>query len=257
MREHAGEEVNLVHEDETLDDLVRDGLKVIQAIDGYRFSMDAVLLSHFSEVRNNESVLDMGCGSGVIATLIASLQPECSVTGLEIQESLADRARRSLRLNQLSHRVKIITGDLRDCKTILQGQKFSQVVTNPPFWRAGEGKTPNDQENLVARHEAEANLNDFIEAAAGLLSHHGRLSLIQRAARTDEIIRRCHEHNLVASRIRFVHPKANKPANLVLVEAVKGGRGYLNVLPPLIVYSENGQYTAELLDIYFGKEERA
>ncbi|MGE5404732.1 MAG: tRNA1(Val) (adenine(37)-N6)-methyltransferase [Candidatus Saccharibacteria bacterium] len=255
MREHAREEVNLVYEGETLDDLVRDGLKVIQAGDGYRFSMDAVLLSHFSEAQKNEVVLDLGCGSGVMAILIASRQPDSSITGLEIQESLADRARRSLQLNRLTDRVNIITGNLRSYKTIFQGKKFSLIVTNPPFWRSGEGKTPIEQENLVARHEVEATLNDFIEAAVGLLSHRGRLALIQRADRSDEIIRICQEHRLAVNRIRFVHPKLDKPANLVLVEAVKGGRGYLKILPPLIVYGENGQYTPELLEIYFGKEE--
>jgi tRNA1Val (adenine37-N6)-methyltransferase len=250
--EYPGEQVNL-QAHETLDDLMRNGMKVIQDRQGYRFSMDSVLLSHFAEARAGETVLDLGCGSGVISFLVAARQPSCRVTGLEIQESLADRARRSVGLNKMAGRIEIINGDLRQAEVFLDHRRFSLIIANPPFWRQGEGKPSENREKLIARHEVNATLEDFMDAARRWLAPQGRLVMIHRASRVMEIGLLCAARGIDIKRMRFVYPYDHRDANLVLLEAVKGSRSGVQVLPPLVVYEDDGSYTEEINRIYFAE----
>lgn len=235
---------------ETLDDLARNGMRVIQARTGYRFSMDSVLLAHFAGVRPEDEVLDLGCGSGVISFLLAGRQPSCRITGLEIQPELADRARRGAELNGLANQIEIINGDLRQAEVLLGKQWFNLIVTNPPFWRQGEGKTSPNQEKLMARHEVKAALEDYVETARGFLAPQGRLAMIHRADRVMEIGSLCTGNGLNVKRLRFIHPYRDRDANLVLVEAAKGSKAGVKILPPLVVYDSDGHYTEEILRIY-------
>ena len=235
---------------ETLDDLVRNGMKVIQDRTGYRFSMDSVLLAHFAGVRPGDEVLDLGCGSGVISFLLAGRQPPCRITGLEIQPELADRARRGAELNSLANQIEIINGDLRQAEVLLGKRRFNLIVTNPPFWRQGEGKPSPNQEKLMARHEVNATLEDYVATAQGFLAPQGRLAMIHRADRVVEIGSLCTGKSLNLKRLRFIHPYQNRDANLVLVEAVKGSKAGVKILPPLVVYDFDGNYTGEILRIY-------
>ncbi|MGE5423160.1 MAG: tRNA1(Val) (adenine(37)-N6)-methyltransferase [Ignavibacteriales bacterium] len=252
MRKSAGEEIDLIRPDETLDDLVRGGLKVLQHRKGYRFSIDSVLLAHFAEARTDDKVMELGCGSGVVSILIAARQPACEIIGLEIQPALADMARRSIELNGLSDSIKVIHGDLRNPEVFLPKKKFSLVVANPPFWKMGEGKGNKDEENHIARHETQATLEDFINRAGSLLAVKGRLIMIHRAARIAEIMELCSRESLYLRRVRFVYPRSGADANLVLIEAQKGKKSETKVLSPLIVYGEDRKYTEEIMNIYFG-----
>lgn len=235
---------------ETLDDLVRNGMRVIQDRTGYRFSMDSVLLAHFAGVRREDEVLDLGCGCGVISFLLAGRQPCCRITGVEIQPQLADRARRGAELNGLANQIEIINGDLRLAKVLLGGRRYSLMVANPPFWRPGEGKPNPNQEKLMARHEVNATLEDYVEAARSLLAPRGRLAMIHRADRVLEIASLCTGKNLNLRKLRFIHPYQDRDANLVLVEAARGSKAGVKILPPLVVYKSDGNYTEEILRIY-------
>lgn len=249
MCEYPGKQVNL-KPGETLDDLARKGMKVIQASTGYRFSMDSVLLAHFAAVNPDDEVLDLGCGSGVISFLLVGRQPSCRITGLEIQPELADRARRGAERNGVADRIEIINGDLRQAEVFLEKRRFSLIVANPPFWRQGEGKPSPDQERLIARHEVKVTLKDYVEVAWRWLIPGGHLAMIHRADRILELGALCADNSLTANRVRFIHPYPDRDANLVLVEAVKGSKAGLKVLPPLVVYNSDGAYTEEILKIY-------
>lgn len=249
MCEHPGEQVNL-KPGETLDDLTRNGMKVIQSRAGYRFSMDSVLLAHFADVKPGDEVLDLGCGSGVISFLLVSRQPSCRITGLEIQPELADRARRGAKRNGIDDRIDIINGDLRQAEVFLEKRRFTLIVANPPFWRDGEGKPNPDPERLVARHEVYAVLEDYIEAARRWLVPGGLMAMIHRADRVLELGALCADKGLTVKKLRFIHPYLGREANLVLVEAVKGSKFGVKILPPLVVYNSDGDYTEEILRIY-------
>lgn len=245
---HASFE-NFLRPGETLDDLRPADLKIIQAKRGYRFSLDPVLLSAFSRIAGGETVADLGTGAGVIPLLLAVCTDAKKIVGVEIQRELADRARRSVLLNNLQHKIDILEGDLRGLKGRLAPQTFDVVVANPPFRRLGTGRQAPDSERAAARHELAGNLVDFVRTAAYLLGDGGRFSVVFLAERLMELLAVMQGMRLEPKRLRCVHPRAGESANLVLVEGRKGGRAGLLVDPPLYVY--DGQaYTAEIESIY-------
>ena len=123
----------LLCEGESLDAVGVSGLKVIQSVRGFRHSMDALLLAQFAAPRPTDRVLDLGCGNGAIALLLAHRHPRLSVVGVEIQPSLASRARRGVQLNELDDRMEIIEGDLRGIQGLLPPSGFDVVLCNPPY----------------------------------------------------------------------------------------------------------------------------
>ncbi len=239
-------------EDETLDDLLRDNLRVIQGKKGYRFSIDSVLLAGFATLGRGSQVCELGAGSGVISILLAQRDKSCSIKALEIQDNLWDRAVRSVKLNKLEDSIEVIKGDIRRVREIFPAGGFDLVVANPPFWRIGEGLLPEDSEVATACHEVDVTLEEVIAAAAYLLRLGGKLALIQRAARLDEVIRLSHSHRVPVKRMRMVHPHRERPANLVLTEGTKGAKPGITVLAPLVVYEETGIYTSEIMNLYYG-----
>jgi tRNA1Val (adenine37-N6)-methyltransferase len=240
---------------ETLDELRPAGLQIIQAKRGYRFSLDPVLLSAFSRVASEETVADLGTGAGVIPLLLAVRTDAKKIVGVEIQPELADRARRSVLLNGLQHKIDILEGDLRELQGRLAAQTFDVVVANPPFRRPGTGRQAPDSERAAARHELAGSLVDFVRTAAYLLRDGGRFSVVFLVERLMELLAGMQGLRLEPKRLRYVHPRVGERANLVLVEGRKGGRAGLLVEPPLYVY--DGQaFSAEIEAIYDQSRDR-
>jgi tRNA1Val (adenine37-N6)-methyltransferase len=234
---------------ETLDDLRPAGLKIIQAKRGYRFSLDPVLLCAFSRVSSGETVADLGTGSGVVPLLLAARTAAKLIVGVEIQPGLADRARRSVLLNDLQDKIDILEGDLRELGGCLGSQAFDVVVANPPFRRPGTGRQAPETERAAARHELAGGLTDFLRAAAILLRDGGRFYVVFLMERLAELLSGMQQLRLEPKRLRCVHPRSGERANLVLVEGCKGGGAGLLVEPPLYVY-EGTAYSAEILAMY-------
>lgn len=239
-----------VYADETLDDLIIGGYKLLQGARGYRFSIDSVLLAHFVRVAGIQTVVDLGSGNAVIPIILAARNRELQIAGLELQPGMVDRARRSIDLNQLQERIAIYQGDIRRIRELLPGGYAELVVSNPPFWRAKEGKISSNPEQAIARHELELTVQELIEAAAYLLQQKGRFALIHRADRLLEIAACCQEMHLYPRRIRMIHPFKHRPANLLLLEASKNLPGQLEIMPPLILYEKPGLYCQEIREIY-------
>lgn len=238
--------------DESIDDLILGGLKLIQAREGYRFSLDAVLLTHFADLKGVNKAVDLGAGNGVIPLLLAYRSPFLNITGIEIQEGMAERACRNVKYNDLEQRIEIIQGDIRKIEQILSRGCAELVLSNPPFWRKGEGLLNNHPEEAIARHEIELDLTEMLAAAAHLLGAHGKLVFIHRAERMPEIMERLADYKLAPRRLRLVHPLADRDANLLLLEAEKNGKGKLQILPPLVIYQTPGIYCQEIRQIYCG-----
>jgi tRNA1Val (adenine37-N6)-methyltransferase len=242
----------LVLENERLDDLVRDNLKIIQDPRFFRFSMDAVLLADFVTVRKGDSILDLGTGTGVIPLLLAAKTGAAEIHGLEIQGHIADMARRSVSYNNLEHKVSIRHGDLRQVSSIYGFRKFDVVVSNPPYTSVGGGLINPADSLAIARHEIMCSLNDVIEACSRTVNTGGRVAVVHRPARLVDVFCLMRENGLEPKRLRTVHPRQGAKPNLILVEALKGGGKELDLLPPLFIYKDDGDYTEEVKAIYDG-----
>jgi tRNA1Val (adenine37-N6)-methyltransferase len=239
----------MVFPDETLDELQLGGLKIIQKKEGYRFSLDPVLLSAFAVIREGERVTDLGTGSGIIPLLLARKTAASLILGIENQPSLAQRARRNVVLNNLEERVQILEADVRHLPSSLGDQSFEVVLSNPPFRRNGTGRTALLAERAAARHELSGGICDFLHAAAFLLKDGGRVYLVYLAERLAELLAAMRQEQLEPKRLRCVHSRRGEDARMVLVEGRKRGRCGLRVETPLIVYEGEG-YSSEVLSIY-------
>ncbi len=236
--------------DERIDDLERNGYKIIQRKGSFCFGMDAVLLSGFANVREGENVIDLGTGTGIIPILLEAKTLGQHFTGLEIQKESADMAKRSVILNKLEEKIDIVWGDIKEADRIFGKASFSVVTTNPPYMNDLHGIKNPDDKLAIARHEVKCTLDDVVRQAAALLKPKGRLYMVHRPHRLTEIISACRKYHIEPKRIRFVHPYEDKESNMVLIEGFRGGRPMMKVEAPLIVYKSDGTYTDEVLRIY-------
>lgn len=235
---------------ERIDELQRNGYRIIQNRNRFCFGMDAVLLSGFTYVNPGGQVLDLGTGTGIIPILLEAKTKGEHFTGLEIQEDSADMARRSVALNGLQGRIDIVTGDIKDASAIFGASSFDVVTTNPPYMIGQHGLRSADEAKAIARHEILCTLEDVVRESARLLKPQGHFFMVHRPFRLAEIICVMHDYGLEPKRMKLVHPFADKEPNMVLIEGVRGGRSRMTVEKPLIVYRQQGVYTDEIYDIY-------
>lgn len=236
--------------DERLDELQRNGYKIIQNTRKFCFGMDAVLLSGFADVKEGETVLDMGTGTGIIPILLAGKTKGRHFTGLEIQCESADMAMRSVQYNGLETRISIVQGDIREADKLFRAGSFDVVTSNPPYMTGAHGLVNPDQAKAIARHEICCTLEDVVSQAARVLRPGGRFYLVHRPFRLAEIFCMLVNYKLEPKRMRLVYPYADREPNMVLIQALKGGNSRLTCEPPLIVYEKPGVYTPEIYDIY-------
>ena len=237
-------------EDERIDDLQRNGYRIIQKKKGFCFGMDAVLLSGFAQVKEGEVAVDLGTGTGIIPILLEAKTNGKHFTGLEIQEEVAEMAGRSVRLNQLEDRVDIVRGDIKEASRLFGKASFDVVTSNPPYMNDNHGLKNPDLPKAIARHEVFCTLDDVCREASLLLKSGGRFYMVHRPHRLVEIITALKTYKLEPKRMKLVHPFADKEANMVLIEAVRGGKSMMTVEAPIIVYKEPGVYTQEIYDVY-------
>lgn len=237
-------------EHERIDELHRNGYRIIQRENAFCFGMDAVLLSGFASVKPGEKALDLGTGTGIIPILLEAKTEGNHFTGLEIQEEMAEMASRSVKLNGLEEKIDIITGDIKEAGRIFGGASFDVVTTNPPYMNDSHGLKNPELPKAIARHEVLCTLDDVVREGARVLRPGGRFYMVHRPHRLIEIITALTRYRLEPKRMKMVHPFVDKEANMVLIEAVRGGRSMIKVEKPLIVYKEPGVYTGEIYDIY-------
>ncbi len=233
--------------DTTLD-TIKD-IHIRQHRDGYRFSMDAVLLASFVDMKVIKHAADFGAGSGVVGLLLARRYRDVNMTLIELQKGLFELAKENVRINRLKSRVKTLCADIRELGGSLKG--LDLIVSNPPFRKTLSGKLSKGKEKAIARHEVEITLPELLRAASASLRPRGRFCVVYLPERLVELIDECRKAGLEPKRLRFVHGRPEAEARMVLVEAVKQGRAALRVEPPLFVYEGRGQtYTAEVQAMY-------
>lgn len=235
---------------ERLDDLQRNGYKIIQNPEKFCFGMDAVLLSGFCNIKDREKVLDIGCGTGIIPILLKAKSNGIHFTGLEIQEESADMARRSVALNGLDEDIDIITGDIKEAEKYFKPSSYDVVTSNPPYMIGTHGLKCDNEPMTIARHEVKCTLDDIIREGSRILTPKGRFYMVHRPFRLVEVFETFRKYKLEPKRMKLVYPYVDKEPNMVLIEACKGGRPRLTVEKPLIVYESPNKYTREIYDIY-------
>ena len=243
-------EQELLRPGERIDDLQLMGLRVIQSPDAFRFSMDSVLLSDFARVKNRTKICDLGTGTGILPLLLYGRAEEITCDAIEIQPDVADRARRTMRLNGLEGRIAVYTADLRKIKKILPHGAYQLVISNPPYNPSSSSLCCPNPALCAAREEACCTLDDIAAAAAWLLKSRGRFVFMLPAARLSNAIDTLRQHRLEPKRLRFVHGKADRPARLMLMEAMLDVNPGLLVEAPLIAKNADGTDTDEVRRIY-------
>lgn len=267
-------------ENERIDDLEFNNLKIIQNKDGFCFGIDSVLISDYAkkDIKKNALGVDLGTGTGIISILLSAKTRLSKIIGIEVQKEVADMAQRSIELNGLQNKIEIKNVNIKNIiqnidnsklekrkKQVKLGniqtethkekdniwlEKFDFVVTNPPYKKLETGKVNESEYKYISRHEVTANLEDFIKVSKYLLKDKGSFFMVHRPDRLVDIIELMRKYKLEPKNIRFIYPSIDKSPNLVLIKGIKNAKPFLKIDKPLIVYNQNGEYTDEIYEIY-------
>lgn len=242
-----------IKENERIDDLQLNNLKIIQNSKWFCFGIDSIILSNFAkEMHKNSKVLDLGTGNGILAILVSEKVENSKIIGIEVQEEVADMAKRSVELNNLEQKITIINSNIKEIK---YNNEFDAVITNPPYKETNTGLMNENQVKLISRHEIKGTLEDFIRKSSEALKDRGSLYMVNRPERIIDIFEYCRKYKLEPKKLQMVYSKIGGKPNLILVKAVKNANKYLKVEKPLYIYKENGEYTDEILEIYNMRKE--
>lgn len=241
-------------EDERLDYLLDERMKIIQSPSVFAFSLDAVLLAEFAYVPIQKgNIVDLCTGNGVIPLLLTE-RTKAQITGIEIQDRIYDMAKRNVILNQLEHQVTMIHGDIKDAPSQLGHGKFDVVTCNPPYFPSISKEEQNENIHFaIARHEIYCTLDDVVRVSSKLVRQGGKVALVHRPGRFLDIVSAMRKYKIEPKRVQFVYPAMGKEANILLVEGIKDGKPDLKIHPPLFVYDKSGNYSKEMRDILYGK----
>lgn len=233
---------------EFISDLQTDGLVIIQKENGFRFGTDAVLLSDFAKDIKSDRIVDLCTGTGIVPILLYAKTRASYILGIELQEEIADMAKRSVELNNICHRVQIKCQDLRSLE--LTPHSFDMVTVNPPYMKCGNAITNEHDTKTISRHEVMCTLEDVISCSSKLLKNKGHLVMVHRPSRLADVIYTMRKNNIEPKRLRMVHSQADKAPSLFLIDGALGGGEELKVLPPLIMQNPDGSESLELKKIY-------
>lgn len=234
----------------TADSFFNGRITVHQARQGYRFSIDAVLLAHQAAPRPDDRIADLGTGCGIIPLILAYRFPLVRIFSVEIQPELAEMARHNISVNGFGDRIQVVNGDLRRLSKDSLLAPVDLVISNPPFRKPQSGRVNPDPQRAMARHEIAGTLNDLLETGARLLRLGGRFNIIFPAARLAELLHSMRISGIEPKKLRMVHSRTESSAKLVLVEGQKGSRPGLTVDYPLIIYHTDGTYTDEVVKMF-------
>lgn len=243
----------MLKQSERVDDLLTHDLRIIQSDEVFSFSMDAVLLARFASVPPRGRVVDLCTGNGVVPLLLTT-RTKAGIVGIEIQERVADMASRNVHLNGLGQRITIVHDDLKEAPSRFGHGYFDAVTVNPPYLPVQAGDQNLNPHLAAARHEIFCTLEEVISVCAKLVKTGGKVTMVHRPSRLVDIVSLMRTYKLEPKRLRFVHPRVDSEANMILIEAMKDGKPDIRLLPPLVVYKNETDYCDELMDIYYGQQ---
>lgn len=232
----------------TVDSIWSPRIRIRQPARGYRFALDAVLLAHFLRCSENDRVLEVGCGSGVIAVMLSHLQKFRSLVCVEIQPDLAQFARENLAENGVAN-AEVLESDIRE----VVGMQVDLLYSNPPYRKAGAGRLNPQEQKAIARHEIRMRLEDLFAAAGRLLAPAGRFTVILPEFRRADFRALATQHDYHFHELRFVHSTASEPPAFFLA-TISATAGSFEEHPRLVIYKSPGKYTSEMEDLLTAPE---
>ena len=240
-----------LNENEVIDDLELNNLKIIQNKKGFCFGIDSILLSDFAkELKKNAKVLDLGTGTGIISILLCEKTNLKEIIGIEVQKDVYEMAKRSIKLNGLENKFKIINENILNLNNIFEKNSIDVIVTNPPYKKENTGIINDNQKKLISKHEVTANLEDFIKISKDLLKDKGEFYMVHRPERLVDILSLMRKYKIEPKVLRMVYSTENKPPKLILIKGVKNAKEFLKVEKNLYIYDNKGNYTEEIKRIY-------
>ncbi|GIO20932.1 methyltransferase [Oceanobacillus oncorhynchi subsp. incaldanensis] len=243
-----------LYDDERLDYLLADEtMKIIQSPTAFAFSLDAVLLAHFSSIpKKRGKILDLCTGNGVIPLLL-SKKTNAEIIGVEIQKRIFQMAERNVALNDLQPRLRMIHGDLKEMQSTLDQSAFDMVTCNPPYFKTPSATEHNHNAYLtIARHEVYCTLEDVVKACKRYVRPGGKVAMVHRPGRLVDIIEQFRKYRIEPKRVQFVYPKQGKEANMLLIEGIRDGKADVKILPPFYIYEQDGSYTKQAEEVIYG-----
>lgn len=232
-----------------LDDLQCGELKILQYIDGYCFTSDAVLLANTVRCKKGDTIVDMGCGSGVISLLLTAKTPCRKIIGVELQKDVAELAVKNAKLNNLQDKISILNDDIANLPSILGKESVQVAVCNPPYFSSDSGEKRENPQIALSRHESTCALEGIIQSASSILKFGGSFYLIHKTSRMAEVIAYCSQNKLIPKTLTLIYPKISKKADTFVLTCKKCGKHSLSV-EKLVVYNEDGSMTDEAKAMY-------
>lgn len=240
-----------LNQDEKIEDLQFKDLKIIQNKTGFCFGIDSILLSDFAkDIKKEAKVLDLGTGTGIIAILLCGKTALKEVIGVEIQKEVYEMAQKSIKLNGLEDKFKIINEDILNLDKILEKGSFDAIVSNPPYKKKDTGIQNEEEKKIISRHETTATLEDFIKISKDLLKDKGEFYMVHRPDRLVDLLTLMRKYKIEPKIMRFVYGNESSAPKLVLIKGIKNAKPFLKVQNNLYIYSKNGEYTEEINKIY-------
>ena len=240
-----------LNENEVIDDLEFKNLKIIQNKKGFCFGIDSILLSDFAkEIKDNTTVVDLGTGTGIISILLCGKTNLKNIIGIEIQKEVYEMANKTIKLNKLENKFKIINENILNLNNIFEKNSIDVIVTNPPYKKKDTGIINENEKKLISRHEITADLEDFIRVSRDLLKDKGEFYMVHRPERLVDILSLMREYKIEPKKIRMVYSDKNREPKLVLIKGVKNAKPFLKIEKNLYIYDEEGEYTEEIKKIY-------
>lgn len=222
---------------------------VVEKTDGFKLSTDSVLLGNFINTNGCKTGIDLGCGGGILSILLLARTSTLHMTGLELNEDEADKARKNMTLNGFDHRSDILCGDIRNYKALTSGA-YDLVISNPPYFAVGSGPVSPDKDRARQRGEESCSLSDILSAAEYLCRYGGRVALVHKPERLSQLLCAMTAHGIEPKRLRLVAKDSWSAPNLILVEGRRGGAPGLTIEPILPLQNKDGTPSEEILKIY-------
>ena len=240
-----------LEENEKIEDLQFENLKIIQNKKGFCFGIDSILLSDFAKkIKKDSNILDLGTGNGIISILLCEKILLKKIIGIEIQKEVFELAKKNIKLNKLENKFEIINENILNLNNIFEKNTFDAIVTNPPYKKKNTGIKNEKETKIIARHETTATLEDFIKISKDLLKDKGEFYMVHRPDRLVDILNIMRNYKIEPKILRFVYSNVNSEPKLILIKGIKNAKPFLKIEKNLYIYNENGEYTDEIKKIY-------